>query len=40
VHAASAVARAIDLLPGFDPSPWNPKTVLLRLADVVAARKT
>jgi GNAT superfamily N-acetyltransferase len=39
VHAASAGARAFYLHMGFDPSPTDPHTLLLRLADVAAARK-
>lgn len=39
VHAASAAARAFYLHMGFDPSPTDPHTLLLRLADVAAALK-
>lgn len=38
VYAASAGARAFYLHMGFDPSPADPNTLLLRLADVAAAR--
>jgi len=37
VHAASAQARAFYLHMGFDPSPTDPNTLMLRLADVAAA---
>ena len=39
VHAASAATRAFYLHMGFEPSPVDPHTLLLRLADVVAALK-
>ena len=39
VHAASAAARDFYLHMGFDPSPRDPNTLLLRLVDVVAALK-
>ena len=38
VHAASAEARAFYLHMGFDPSPIDPHTLLIRLCDVSAAR--
>jgi GNAT superfamily N-acetyltransferase len=37
VHAVSAQARAFYLHMGFDPSPTDPNTLMLRLADVAAA---
>jgi GNAT superfamily N-acetyltransferase len=37
VHAASAQARAFYLHLGFDPSPTDPNTLMLRLVDVAAA---
>jgi hypothetical protein len=37
VHAASAAARSVYLHVGFDPSPRDPNTFLLRLVDVKAA---
>jgi GNAT superfamily N-acetyltransferase len=37
VHAASAAARNFYLHMGFDPSPTDPDTLLLRLVDVEAA---
>jgi len=37
VHAASAAARSFYLHMGFDPSPTDPNTFLLRLVDVKAA---
>ena len=40
VHAASAAARKFYLHLGFDPSPSDPNTLLLRLVDVAAALKT
>ena len=40
VHAASATARSFDLHMGFDPSPTDPNTLLLRLADVAAALRS
>jgi GNAT superfamily N-acetyltransferase len=39
VHAASAAARKFYLHLGFDPSPSDPNTLLLRLVDVAAALK-
>jgi GNAT superfamily N-acetyltransferase len=39
VHAASAGARNFYLHLGFEPSPTDPHTLLLRLADVAAALK-
>ena len=39
VHAASAAARDLYLHMGFDPSPSDPNTLLLRLVDVAAALK-
>lgn len=40
VHAASAAARNFYLLMGFDPSPTDANTLLLRLVDVEAALKS
>ena len=40
VHAASAAARNFYLHMGFDPSPTDPNTLLLRLVDVEAALKS
>ncbi|MBM5786072.1 MAG: GNAT family N-acetyltransferase, partial [Cyanobacteria bacterium K_DeepCast_35m_m1_288] len=40
VHAASAAARSFYLHMGFDPSPTDPNTLLLRLVDVEAALKS
>jgi GNAT superfamily N-acetyltransferase len=40
VHAASATARSFYLHMGFDPSPTDPNTLLLRLADVAAALRS
>jgi GNAT superfamily N-acetyltransferase len=40
VHAASATARCFYLHMGFDPSPTDPNTLLLRLADVAAALRS
>ncbi|MCT0199310.1 GNAT family N-acetyltransferase [Synechococcus sp. CS-1325] len=37
VHAASPAARAFYLHMGFDPSPADPDTLMLRLSDVAAA---
>jgi GNAT superfamily N-acetyltransferase len=37
VHAASPAARAFYLHMGFDPSPTDPNTLMLRLADIAAA---
>ena len=37
VHAASAAARDFYLHMGFDPSPIDPDTLLLRLSDVATA---
>jgi len=37
VHAASATARDFYLHMGFDPSPIDPDTLLLRLSDVATA---
>ena len=37
VHAASAAARNVYLHMGFNPSPTDPHTLLLRLVDVEAA---
>ena len=39
VHAASIAARDLYLHMGFDPSPSDPNTLLLRLVDVAAALK-
>ena len=39
VHAASAAARSFYLHMGFDPSPTDPNTLLLRLVDVEASLK-
>jgi GNAT superfamily N-acetyltransferase len=39
VHAASAAAREFYLHMGFDPSPSDPNTLLLRLVDVATALK-
>ena len=39
VHAASAGARNFYLHLGFEPSPTDPHTLLLRLVDVAAALK-
>ena len=39
VHAASPAARDFYLHMGFDPSPSDPNTLLLRLVDVAAALK-
>ena len=39
VHAASAAAREFYLYMGFDPSPSDPNTLLLRLVDIAAALK-
>jgi len=39
VHAASAAARKFYLHMGFDPSPSDPNTLLLRLVDVAATLK-
>lgn len=36
VHAASADARSFYLHMGFDPSPIDPDTLLIRLSDVAA----
>jgi len=36
VHAASASARSFYVHMGFDPSPTDPDTLLLRLVDVEA----
>ena len=36
VHAASAEARSFYLHMGFDPSPIDPDTLLIRLSDVAA----
>jgi len=40
VHAASAAARNFYLHMGFDPSPTDANTLLLRLVDVEAALKS
>ena len=40
VHAASSAARTVYLHMGWDPSARNPNTLMVRLADVAAARKT
>jgi GNAT superfamily N-acetyltransferase len=40
VHATSATARSFDLHMGFDPSPTDPNSLLLRLADVAAALRS
>lgn len=37
VHAASSLARAFVLHMGFEPSPLEPSTLMVRLADVRAA---
>ena len=37
VHAVSPAARAFYLHMGFDPSPADPDTLMLRLSDVAAA---
>ncbi|SBO42651.1 hypothetical protein [Cyanobium sp. NIES-981] len=39
-HAISPAARAFDLHTGFDPSPTDPNTLVLRLSDVAAALKS
>jgi GNAT superfamily N-acetyltransferase len=39
VHAASAAAQEFDRHMGFDPSPSDPNTLLLRLVDIAAALK-
>jgi GNAT superfamily N-acetyltransferase len=39
VHAASPAARSFYLRMGFDPSPMDPNTLMLRLSDVEAAMK-
>ena len=39
VHAASASAREFSLHMGFDPSPSDPNTLLLRLVEIAAALK-
>ena len=39
VHAASASARDFYLHMGFDPSPTDPNTLLLRLVDIAATLK-
>jgi hypothetical protein len=36
VHAAAAEARSFDLHLGFDPSPIDPDTLLIRLSDLAA----
>jgi hypothetical protein len=36
VHAASTEARSFYLHMGFDPSPIDPDTLLIRLSDVAA----
>lgn len=40
VHAASAAARKFYLHMGFNPSPTDANTLLLRLVDVEAALKS
>jgi GNAT superfamily N-acetyltransferase len=39
VHAASVEARSFSLHMGFDPSPIDPNTLVIRLCDVSAARR-
>jgi hypothetical protein len=36
VHGTSAEARGLYLHLGFDPSPIDPETLLIRLSDVAA----
>jgi GNAT superfamily N-acetyltransferase len=39
VHAASVEARSFYLHMGFDPSPIDPNTLVIRLCDVSVARR-